>query len=797
LRDPHSSDIPTTFAPFKAALNVRHDFIVETEIACNPTLSFVQIPLLYACADLIRDGRLVFEPTLYSEFNPRTQRDEPRIRDWTCGDKMRAISHMQCGKLFIAWGFFYDDTQVVLHGSRSVAPLLAIPLNSRYGRYDVVGYVPCVTDDELRRAGVKDADFANFRSLVLQQCIRLALLYGGMHTTSKEYPVELPSTIALARNYLGAICVDHKARLEMLAQIGLSRVVEWRRLSCRRHDLAGPNMNRVVLDTDDAGYRWGADLKQRWRDLVATCAGPSGGQRTAAIEEMQKLGWRAVLPALMEATEFDGALDAPEDTHHLGPLGIGDWLVENLPAALHLAFPDEPIQGHAKIAVYQPRGDGRLPELEKGDEVTWSPVQGAAAPAGSVWVTTVDGERSGWVPLAVLTVDRAADAAWKHCLAQVDEGIKRMNSTYVRGFKRVDFASFVAFASNKSGEAFFNRATTMETVILNLSYILYSILPADGGFDWIAQTFLLYNKLYWNWLRGAYFQSDGPVMNQQRYALKELMMRHWSCFSPTALRTAKFEGLDHIWSDICRHAGPRYTSSGPGDQAHCRTTKLPFHYSDRTHDQQALHRQMIEQGERPTFLMPLEVAGPRLREGVRGRGSQELLNHYFVERVRELKRADWEPEVCNAPVRALEKLLERCRARYGVADDLTAFSAREVTLYNSAFCLSGDEIFASESYHGTVRHEFVELGAGTVVRLMAILELAICGQRNEWLLVESTHSQHVPRLAPLGCRVITETDDWSWVQLSDVRRPLTVLPHAFDKSWHFIIRAKHEEELWE
>lgn len=48
-----------------------------------------------------------------------------------------------------------------------------------------------------------------------------------------------------------------------------------------------------------------------------------------------------------------------------------------------------------------------------------------------------------------------------------------------------------------------------------------------------------------------------------------------------------------------------------------------------------------------------------------------------------------------------------------------------------------------------------------------------------------------------GCRVISETDEWFWMTLEEIKQPVVALPHAFDSAWRFLIRDKHEERVWE
>ncbi len=126
-----------------------------------------------------------------------------------------------------------------------------------------------------------------------------------------------------------------------------------------------------------------------------------------------------------------------------------------------------------------------------------------------------------------------------------------MCPAYVRGHKRFDFTPF----SHKAELSVFNRATTLELELLYVPFVLPSVLPPSGDFDWMVDLYLSYNKLYFNWRRDCFFASDRVVMESQRITFKTLATKHLSDLSPTQLQTSKFEALDHIVPDIERHAG--------------------------------------------------------------------------------------------------------------------------------------------------------------------------------------------------------------------------------------------------
>jgi hypothetical protein len=525
-----------------------------------------------------------------------------------------------------------------------------------------------------------------------------------------------------------------------------------------------------------------------------------------AAAMLVRSGLRPIRPALFDAFAFDGAVDTPEDVHHLGPLGIGGFLLSRLSGALREVFPNTLVRGHAKKDFFPNTAhDGPWLVLSKGEDVTWDQAERVHVREKHVWATMADGT-SGFVPLDRLFVDRQHDYDYRVALNQVDEALHRMGRGYVRSYMRFDFPSLADLVEKKKWKGgedsmdVFSRATTTELALLYVTYALPSIVLKEG-FDWIALTFLHYNKFYWSWRREVFFESDFAICDRHRIALKSLMVRHWAKFSKTALCTAKFHALDHIALDVKRHGVPRHTGSGPGDHAHIEQAKKPFKRSSKTRDQNSLNKQLIDFGNAPPSFVA-KVGGPQRDEGgdeedrVRGKGMATLLNHYVVEQVRSLKLREWSVDACNLPVNALDGLRELCSRRFGLTEGVTEFSRCEVTLYHSAVLQSGAVIFASSSFHNQPRRDFVVLKDGRLVRAVALVELSVHGESSIFLLAEAA-VEHEEERRMLGCTVVSEGDEWSWVSLADILRPVSALPHAYDKAWHFLIRDKHEERVWE
>jgi hypothetical protein len=352
--------------------------------------------------------------------------------------------------------------------------------------------------------------------------------------------------------------------------------------------------------------------------------------------------------------------------------------------------------------------------------------------------------------------------------------------------------------TTRGGVDVFSRATVTEVAVLFITYALPSILPARG-FEWITRTFLLYNKLYWSWRREVCFASDLAVLNKHRIEWKQLMREHWARFSKSNLCTSKFHAFDHIALDICRHSVPRYTGSGPGDHAHIAKAKKPFKMSSKSKDQNQLNKQLVEFGyAAPSFVPAKAAKQPRAgkKGSLQGKGRAELLNHYVVRQVRSLRNVCLGTYECNLPVRALESLRELCQGRFGLSEDLTEFSRRKILLFHSARLASGVVVYASDSFHGAARHDFLLLKNKNLVRAVALIQLSVFGAKSDFALVEKTRWEDVEKLRVLQCSIVSEADEWYWVGLSEIDRPVTALPHAFDRVWHFLIREKNDERVW-
>lgn len=407
------------------------------------------------------------------------------------------------------------------------------------------------------------------------------LLYGLMDVSSPQYVASRGDELISVTNVLASLRADHMGRLELLALSPLGAISSSRLIGCRQHEFTADQLNSVQIDVEQRRFQHQGKFRQTWESLLSQIC--IAGQQNRALKDLQRYGLRPIRPALFDARLFDGGLDSPEDIHHLCPLGIGGKLLNWLPDALRIAFPLQRVRGHASQYFYpNTMVGGPYLTLEKGDDVTWDLHEDVHILVGHLWVSK--GANSGFVPSGCIQTDQPADYDFRYALDRLDAALSRMGQHYVASFKRFDFpslADLVGKNGQMEGEVF-NRATTTEIALLYLTYVLPSILPQSGEFDWISSTFLAYNKFYWTWRRETFFESDFEILDRHRLRLKQLMVDNWAVFSKSRLCTPKFHGLDHPQLDIRRHCGPAYTGSGPGDHAHLEKSKRPFKFTSKT-----------------------------------------------------------------------------------------------------------------------------------------------------------------------------------------------------------------------
>jgi hypothetical protein len=569
-------------------------------------------------------------------------------------------------------------------------------------------------------------------------------------------------------------------------------------LACYRHKIKSTQLSEVVADPDREHdfYCHNASYRGFFDELLAEVESQSA---TATKDSFKRFGLVPIRPALFDAWLFDCAQDVVGDIQHVGPHGIGLFLLHNLAAALHSVFPDRNGEARVRFNVYPARGAINELELVPTDvvEVLLTLPTGIQPRDGYLWVC-LEGGREGFAPCDALTVTEAVDADFVAAMREFDDGLREMGGSYVHSYKPFDFRSLEEAAQSDS--VLFGRATTVEMVLLYAPFVLAYVLRDAVDASWIVETFLWYNRFYWNWRREVHFEGDAAVIDQQRFEVKRLLKQHWVQYSKTALNFMKFEQLDHVVHDLKRHGPVRFTGTGPGDNAHIRVAKLPFRMSNKTKDEAALNRQMLSFGRAPFFLGELERERREKAQGpvFVGRGFLTLVNHVIVELMRRLKAQGWESETVNVPNDVMRLLFTFWRARLGTPSlEYLEFTTWRVRLFHTARLATGVEVSASDSFHKTSRHDFVRLVDGSICRLVALMSLYVPAVGEVLVVVvEETVEHSFEALRVLGVKVISESSTWKWVALDQLVDVVCCLRHPRERAFHFVIRKKHEESLW-
>ena len=788
-----SSVWPKSFGQFRGLVDERSPLIVETVLCGTPRISMVHIPLLLALREV------ALAPDTVCAIAAPTD-DLAGVRTFCDAEKFRRItSNVGPNVSFAVWSLFVDKTRLVQHGTRKGHVILACPLNNPRGRFDIVAFVPSFTEEDAAKAGLSEAKAVLMRAHLQQQALRVVLLFGGFRNDSPMAMLENDhGDVVRCRNVLGNTRADGEELCSLVCRVIAASDKHAKELACYRHQIRSTQLSEVVKDPDHDHnfYCHNAAYRTFFDNLLANVEKQSA---TATKESFKKFGVIPIRPALFDAWLFDCAQDVVGDIQHVGPHGIGLFLLHNLTAALHSVFPDREGSARVRRDVYPARGAHLELVLMPTDIVVLclAPPPNVQARSGCCWVRRAVGEE-GFAPCDALTVIDAVDTDFVAAMREFDDGLREMGSSYVHSYKRFDFRSLEE-ASQSEG-TLFGRATTVEMVLLYAPFILAYVLRNAEGAQWIVDTFLLYNRFYWNWRRVVHFGGDSVVMDDQRFAVKTLLKEHWAKFSKTSLNFMKFEQLDHVVHDLRRHGPVRYTGTGPGDNAHIRVAKMPFRMSNKTKDENVLNRQLLSFGRAPFFVAEIALLPKAKQPGptLVGRVSLSMVNHVVVALIRQLKGQEWDSEMANLPNNVMRSLFQFWCERLGHTSlSYQEFTAWKVRLFHTARIGNGVDICASDSFHKTSRHDFVRLRDGSICRLVALMSLGVptVGEK-PMVLAEETVLEAVAKLRPLGVPILSESSTWKWVALGEVKDVVCCLRHPADRSFHFVIRKKHEESLW-
>jgi hypothetical protein len=517
-----ADDIPDKFARFKELCEERADLVVETVISHTPKAMFFHIPLLLSGVGLLQNSHTVVNFNERREINPRSGESERCWKHFWDGDKFKQIAQQvrQQNLLPAVWSLFLDKTRLVKWGNRRGYVVLACPLNNPFSQFDIVGFIPTLEDCNAELAGISKRNSVLFRYHLQQQALRVVLLYGGFRLDSPSFLVKTRGGATVkGRNILGCVRVDGEELCHVVCRNIAASAKHCKHLACYRHKITSDKLSEPVLDPDvhhtlyshNSAYVTIFDnLLRDWKE--------GGRKRKSAKDQFRALGLHPVRPALLDAYLFDCARDVVGDIHHVGPHGIGLFMLEQLCDVLRSFLPEE--DGIGKMR--QDFIDDHF-EVHK-DEIVIMPLNCPAKVNGKLYIEPCNlvPKRQFYVPDKYVHIQKDFNNNYLRVIREIDTGLAKMGSSYTRSYKRFDFVSLEE-ASNK-GSAVFGRATTVEMVLLFMAPLLAVALRDIPGSDWVVQSFHLYNKFYWSWRRDVFFATDGGEMEQIRFEFKSLLV---------------------------------------------------------------------------------------------------------------------------------------------------------------------------------------------------------------------------------------------------------------------------------
>lgn len=800
--------LPETRAAFEELHDKRSSKLVNTRVFGLPERWFIHIPLLGAANNLFADEELVCTPSEQFAKNERTGQNERIIREYWHGKKFAYLHNIAGTRRFIVWQLFVDETRWTIRHGRQVHGLYARVANHPRGCWELIGLVPTITDIEGKDAGLSQKECVLARLAIVQACISAVILGGGMEENyAGEMVWDHTGELVVGKMYLGSINVDGKGICTVTSRILVTSLKHAPLCACYRHRIPTSRLSEPVgVDVDDTHnyYLQDAAYKARLLQLIGEADGSiRGGRNKGEIAaELQGRGLYPIVPGYFLADGFDGSRDVLGDIQHVGPEGVGKVLLENLCGPVLLCvFPPSNGEGVLREDVYPTAVEAERSEMQ-GDKglkliVCLTPPPELGGRPGFHWcVDAEDNNHAGFVAVGFVRFTVTFDHDYKEALAFLDSGLTKQGAAYVRGASRFDFPSLASYVDDTPSSGFFSRATTVELVLKYIPYCLAVLLEKFPLFSWITETFVRYNQFYFAWRQDFFFESDLPIIGGLCFSLQEILNVHWKGFSKTQLNFMKFEQLSHVILDLAWHTTVASTSTGDGDRQHRVTKKIIQVYTNKTSDEESLAKQVASFGPLPCFLRekraPLVAKSP----APIGRGDASLLNKYIMDQVRVLRRHGWGSEECNAPTRALDGLRELWNKKYGHTLDLNEFSLLSIRIHHTLRLTSNVKIYASDSYKGAQRHDFVQCANGSYARVVGIV--SVQDLWSDWIpfvVLEEALIENVDALDVLKSVVISETEKWTWSPISAVVAPIVTLRHPVDRAWHFVIQSKRDYTL--
>jgi hypothetical protein len=478
------------------------------QLCDEPLVEFVFFPLEIYAKALLQDPGLKCDVT----------HTDGMIRDWTDAEKFQVVAKALNGQRFVAFALFVDQTNVTLMRRffflkllsvclfvcsginslcRNVNVIMAKPMNIDNARWQVIGFVPALSDESLARLSPTKKGRRDIQLQVEQLCLYCVLRWGRMLTESLPLSAEFLRETIQGRVVLAAVMTDMKARENVGCIRSLARHAVSRESCCVRHTVKPKNQGQIFTRGQlRALPRFCSEqFLQRWDSAITSYHKPGSKVRRivlffrscflpflkmAAEAEMKNLGVRPFMCVLRRAAFFDFARDIPECKDHLMAEGLGLELLRGFVRILRTK-----VCGKRQGVLVEDAGTykkGDVVDIERDTKTaTHFLCRKGLREMFEVQKSALREKKDG-----------KADAL----IAQIDSYLKELLFVYKRSYPSADPVSLKDLVD----EGMFRRAATTDLMLLFVPFVLAWVLPVDlQERDWIIKTFVAYNDFSWTW----------------------------------------------------------------------------------------------------------------------------------------------------------------------------------------------------------------------------------------------------------------------------------------------------------
>ena len=258
--------------------------------------------------------------------------------------------------------FLYSDATVIVNfGTRSVTPLYMVLANvledmPEQERTVVVGFLPCLPEDQLRDLGIKKSDRATFRAQIFQKALEIIVRLGAFSNNYDPHGVVIghETVYPVLAGYLGD-------RPELMMAAGMYKAQNGNlQHACRRCSVQGSELGIIceqafVPDVDD--------VEEEVLEALAALEVRRHGTVQQNKELLQSLSRAEAPRALAKCRFFSTAACTPRCTLHTALLVISKYLLEW--TMLEIVARDKSLsEVNERVFLVDPA----IPELYKADQ---------------------------------------------------------------------------------------------------------------------------------------------------------------------------------------------------------------------------------------------------------------------------------------------------------------------------------------------------------------------------------------------------------------------------------------------